>query len=522
MRRKTLIIHLVLGLLLLFAAQHALARDVLQQERCLIQAGEEVEGTLFVLCRELRIDGVVQGDVVGLAVETHIQGEVQGSIYLISGTLHINGQIEDDVHYGGFVMHVGNAEEIMGVPNAPNTIEGSIKSAAFSVTVHEQGQIHEGILALGYQLEILGSTEDEINFWGSVLQISGAVDGDVYATVGDQEADNRQIETLLLPLNLGVDVYNPGLFVAESANIRGALIYSAPLEGHIEGIVGGDVVYEPILPTSLQNLDEPQATDIYFNQSMREFGTLLVIGAITLFAIPQWVRQPLRTMRYRFFTSLSVGLLAFIISFPIVLIVLLLIISLLLIAQLFGLTNLGVALALVLGVVDIGSVGLFYFVAIYVGRALVGLALGRLVFFIILRNQQATRWYDYASLLVGVLLLSLAMALPGIGWVVNAAALFLGLGSIIVLLLDQFRRIRDSEVSVPPGWMVPSPLGNVPHAMRRERDLLPALPSDDRHPNIPLAPPPPPDPDNPGSQPAPGMRNLPEGFDFGFFEESPE
>ncbi|MCA9915344.1 MAG: hypothetical protein KC496_18450, partial [Anaerolineae bacterium] len=411
MRRKSLIIHLVLAMLLLFVAQQVLARDVLQEEHCLIQEGEEVEGTLFVLCRDLRIDGVVHGDVVGLAVNSRIQGEVQGSIYLISGTFDLNGRVEEDLHYGGFVLNVGTEEEVIGVSSGPSTIEGGLKSAAFSVTVAEQGEVQQGILALGYQLEILGNTEDEINFWGAALQIAGNVEGDVYATVGDQEADNSQIETLLLPLNLGINVYNPGLFVAEGSEISGMLNYSAPLEGHVEGSIGGEVVFEPILPTSLQNLDEPRATDIYINQTLREFGTLLVIGVITLFTFPQWVRQPLRTMRYRFFTSLSVGLLAFIISFPIVLIVLLLSISLLFIAQLFGLTSLGIALALVLGVVDIGSVGLFYFMAIYVGRALVGLALGRLLFFALLRHQQTARWYDYASLMAGVLLLSLAMAL---------------------------------------------------------------------------------------------------------------
>jgi len=269
----------------------------------------------------------------------------------------------------------------------------------------------------------------------------------------------------------------------------------------------------------LQTLDEPRASEAYFNQSLREFGTLIVIGALTIFAIPQWVRPPLRNMRYRFFTSLSAGLLAFIISFPIVLIVLLLSIALLLIAQLFGLSNLGVALALVLGVVDIGTVGIFYFVAIYVGRALVGLALGRLLFYLILSGDRTLRFHDYLSLLVGVLLISLLIALPGIGWIVNAGALFLGLGAILLLLLDQFRRIRDSEVTLAPGWVTPSPMGNVPRAARLNRDSLPALPEDIDQPGMPLAPPPPPELDSPGTQPAPGMRNLPEGFDFSFFED---
>jgi len=524
MRLKTLIPPLFLAMLVLLVVPSVLARDVLQQERCIVEADQNVEGTLFVLCRELRIEGVVEGDVVGFAVETYIPGDVLGSVYLLSGTLNLTGRVTQDVHFGGLSMQVGTEprEDVeITQMDEPSEIIGSIKSAAFNVAVHEPSTIYDGILAFGYQLEINGTARDEINFWGAALQIAGDVDGDIYATVGDPESDSSQIETLLLPLNLDVTVFNPGLFVAEPAEVAGELHYNAPNEGMIAGTIDGVQTFEMIAPISLQTLDEPDASVRYFNESMREFGTLLVIGALTLFALPQWVHPPLRNMRYRVFTSLSAGLLAFIISFPIVLIVLILSITLLLIAQLFGLTNLGIALALVLGVVDIGSVGLFYFVAIYVGRALVGLGLGRFVLYLFLRGNQLARFHDYVALLIGVLLLSLMIALPGIGWIVNAAALFLGLGAILLLLMDQFRRIRDSEVTLAPGWVTPSPVGNLSQALQAQRDNIPVLPTGEPdQPEIPMVPPPPPDFDNPGTQPAPGMRNLPEGFDFDFFNDS--
>jgi hypothetical protein len=94
----------------------------------------------------------------------------------------------------------------------------------------------------------------------------------------------------------------------------------------------------------------------------------------------------------------------------------------------------------------------------------------------------------YLSLFVGIALLALLSPLPIIGWIINALALFLGLGAVMIGAQSQFRVYRDVGPAVP---------------LRVTPPLLPRRPEVVR----PFAPPMMDD----HSQSV-GMENLPDGF----------
>jgi hypothetical protein len=184
--------------------------------------------------------------------------------------------------------------------------------------------------------------------------------------------------------------------------------------------------------------------------------------------------------------------------------------------------------------VNLGGVSLFYFLAIYVARAVVALAFGRFLLRSINQHREATMWY-LAELALGLVVLAAFVSLPFFGLLFNAGALFMGLGTILNVWLVQFRRWRDAAPTPAPAWYEPSPViarrallrGNVQEEKVQEitdiDDEEDEMDDDTEQPSHPIqtiipAPLPLPEENNPYPLAGAGMTNLPEGFDFSFFD----
>lgn len=502
---RRLLFLMLLGLLLVSPVS---AREIMNQEHCLVDYGEVIEGSLFALCETLTIHGTVNGDIYGATVRTVIDGTVNGSIYLVATQLGITGEVSEDIHFGGLDLQLNRP--LLGELPLDNMhrLSRSIKAISLSTTLYENTRIDDGILTMGYQLITQGNVDSEINFWGSALVIEGNVEGNVYASVGDPSSDSQQIETLLIPLQLDLRLQNPGLVVANDATIGGNLQYWGPTQGQIPtGTVAGTTEYTSSA-VILTALDEPESFSLYLDQFGREFSTLLVIGLLALLTMNKVLQSPLGNLRARPFASLAVGMLGFLLSFPIVLIVLLLSLTILGFFYLIGLQAVVVAVGLVLGLVNVAGISVFYFVAIFGARALVGLALGRFILRIGFQRNDIDdkRWLPVLALVIGVGLLALAAALPNIGIVVNALALFLGLGAILNVVIASFRRLRDTAPAPAPVWYAPSP------AITRDRSTTAEVPVISTA-TAAIAQ------EEQSRPPLPGNQNLPEGFDWSFFED---
>ena len=508
------------------------AREVLNYTDCVVEADDVIETTLFIACENLRISGDVRGDVVGAAVRAEIDGTVDGNIYLLAGQLDIYGNLHKDLHFGGGLLNLNPPRDDREAPQT-QVIDGSLKTLALSAVAHDRTRITGEVIAVGYQLLLHGDVQREINFWGSSLLIDGAMSGNINAGVGDPAAESSQLETLLIPFNLDIQLLNPGLVITENGIVTGEIQYRGPQPAEINGRVDDAIIYYPPLEIVIPTLEEPGSLTVYASQFIREFTTLVALGGIALFFVPNLVRTPLNNLRARPFANFSVGMLAFILSFPVVLIGLVLSVLVLFTLQVIGLSGLVLAVGIVLALVNIGGVSLFYFMAIFIARMVVALAIGRLLLRLTLpRDLNLPR--DMIALVAGVFMLALIVSLPVIGWLFNAATLFLGLGTILNVLLDQFRRIRDSAPTAVPDY-APSPVVTRPHRIRPDTphyriERIPVEASDDPSPTsddddhiirptiIPTKLDAPDTPKTADMLP-PGMSDLPDGFDFSFFED---
>ena len=482
-------------LLLLFAGTGAaVAQTTLNGELCQIGVDDVIRGDVFVLCGELIIEGRVEGSVLGAARTGTISGEVAGSLYLVGVQLQVDGRIGKDVHFAGLSLMIQPEAEF-------EHTSGSVLSLNLSTDIASGATVPGNISSLGYQLLIDGDVGGQINFWGSALSVTGAIDGDVNATVGNSEATGAAspIETLLIPFRLELELVDPGLTVARRASIGGQLDYTGPTPGLIEVDLEQPAIYRPTETPLVGVPTEPTAQDVqrYLRRVWREFSSLAFIGVIFLFLFPRQMQYPLRDMSMRPISTLGVGLLSFIMSFPLVLIFALLSVLLMVLISLLPLEDFVIFGGVVLGLANIGLASVFYFTAIYIARVVFALAIGRFILRRILRRDDGTLRALFFSLGLGLLALAIVASIPVIGWAFNALALFLGLGAILAVLRAQMKRFMAASSSGP----APPPARYTTQTLPR----LPYFPEDARQ----FAPPIIDDPPQ-----TPGTENLPQGFDW--------
>lgn len=493
---------------LLLLTGNVSAREIFDGENCTIDADTVIEGNVLVLCGELTVDGHIEGHLMGAARTAHINGRVDGSVYLVGGHVEVTGEIGRDVHFAGVALDIreGAVFDI-----------GGIVAASFSTTIEEGTTLTGSAIGASYQLIVNGDIEQEIVYWGSALEVRGQIGGDVDATVGDSLSDGAsgQIETLLIPLDFfGFDLtlVDPGLRVLAPAQIDGRLTYFAPSPGVIRGTLAESPRFVSNAPAQLGEIGEdPQrGLGLFFGRVLREFATLGLIGLLGLLLMPRQMQATLRPIQVHPISTFSVGMLSFILSFPIVLIIFLISLLTVLLLNILPLDELVLVGAVVLGLANIGGAGLFYFTAIFIARVIVGLALGRFLLRLTRRDDGSFRSL-LLSLVIGLFLLTLGGALPILGFIVYALSLFLGLGAILSVIRTRMQQLRGSEAPGEPGRYTTEMLAVSPPvfaSMPGDSETYTPSFMDDWT----LEPP---------SRPSrgPGMTNLPPGFDFSWFND---
>jgi cytoskeletal protein CcmA (bactofilin family) len=496
---KRLRLFVFVSLLCFVAASATFARSLQQGEHCIVPADKVIAGTLFTLCQNLTIAGRVEGNVIGIGLRGAITGYVGRNVYLAGLELDLSGEVAGDLHYAGLMLTLSAPASAIHQP-----VRGQIVFAALSAQIGERASIDGPITGLGYQLLVDGAVRGEISYWGSAFALTSAVHGDVYAAVGNPASAASDLETLLLPLEIELSTVTPGLAIARSALIHGSLEYVGPVEAEIEGSVQGTVAYHSTTPAIIPITPEQDLSPLFFDQFKRELAVLLTIAALGSLLAPKPFRRPLAKLRRRPVSSFVIGMLLFILSFPIALIMFIITAILILALALLQLDGLLLAIGALLTVIDLSVIGVFYFCAIFLARAVVAIGLGQLALSIAL-GREAARGMPRVSLLTGVTLLALLASLPEVGFLFNALALFMGLGAIAGAVTDWFNALRGkASEPEPSAAQVQNALASSNFAGRDGDSRAPRA----GRPSTALMP--------PNSEPA-GFADLPEGFDPDLF-----
>ncbi len=474
-------------------------------DRCHIPAERRILGNFIAFCERLQLDGQVDGALIVVAVEAEIRGTVGGDVYILATRLDLHGELAKDLHFAGGVLEIHEGARWQDE-------RAAILAATLHTRLRTDARLPGDYLGIGYQLLLDGVVGGAVEYLGSRLALGGVVAGDVRATVGDSATTGiSQLQPLLniLPLPLEVELLPPGLTLAEGASVAGDLRYKAPRPAELRGSVGGRVFHDQA-PASATSVVRPGGWQRYWRNTLREFVVLAAITSCALLLAGRPLHDSLRHISQRPLPSFGVGLLTFILSFPIALLVALVSGLLLLPLNWLG-SDLLLYGALLVGMVDFGLGSLFYFGAIFLSRVVAAVALGRWLYRRGAMRATASRLQGanaqrggnggylaggvgYLAALLGCAVLALLSSLPYAGWMLNAFAAFFGLGAIVSSLRQRLRVLR-----LPP-----------PPPSRYETTN--AIPGQGE------APPPPPPIAAESWRAQPGMTNLPPGFRW--WEES--
>ena len=201
------------GLLLIPLAATA---EVTQSDLVLVREGETVSEDLIAAGNRIRVDGVIEGDLVAAAFdEILITGEVTGDLLAISGSVRVEGSV------GGSVRALSGRVTILG------SVGDDVAVAAWNLSTDTAATIGRDLIVFGRNATVAGQLERDVSGRFSRLDLAAAVAGSVEVSVGQ-------------------------LTILSTADVSGDLGYRSSREAVIESATETDPVRRFPLPANVR------------------------------------------------------------------------------------------------------------------------------------------------------------------------------------------------------------------------------------------------------------------------------
>jgi cytoskeletal protein CcmA (bactofilin family) len=392
-----------------------------------VGAGTTHDGNLYAFGSEVRIDGLVTGDVVGAGQTVRIgpTGRVQGDVLAAAYAVQVEGTVDGDVRGAAFMVDVGSAAKV----------GGEVAAAAYSVDERAGGRIGSDVLAAAYQLVVDGEVGHDVRFAGAALVINGNVGGDVDAVVA---GSNTQASRPFVPdfgataLPVPRITANPGLTVGSTATIAGTLTYTSTTEAAIPATAtAGAVTFNQVAPRRTDK-PAPEPTP-WWATALRDFVALAIVGLLLLWLAPRIIHPAVAALRGRPLPAIGYGVVAAVGDLAALVA---LIIAFILVLVVIGLLTLGGQLA-------VPTIGLFVILAalltfgfvllMLVGTIVSAQCLGQLLLRV---REDSGLGRRLAALLVGAAILAVLIALPaGLGALAGLVIGLFGVGGLLLAWL---------------------------------------------------------------------------------------
>jgi cytoskeletal protein CcmA (bactofilin family) len=391
--------------LLLATPRTAAAFDLRTSDTIDVPPGETVQDDLYALGQTVRVEGIVNGDLIAGAAETTVSGVVTGDLIAAAGTIVITGRVDGSVRAtGGTIRIEGTVGEDLIVGGGDVGIGGSGRvgrDALLGVgTTTINGQVGRNVLAGAGQ-----------------ITVDGTVGGNLQA----------QVDTLTL---------GPG------AVVGGALAYTSqrPAEISSSATVRGPVEY--------QATEQPVERDPLLDATigwLRTMVGLSVLGLLLVLFAPGLSDRATEAVRRSPLASFGLGI-ALLVAWPIV-----------------ALLVFGIGLAV--GGWWLGLLLLaLYVLVLLLGYVVAGLLVGRLT--LAWAGQLPAE--RLLAVILGLAILTLAGLIPIVGWLVTLVAVLVGLGALGLAIAGSYHEPRQPAVpmAASPTAEPPSPVAASPATSR--------------------------------------------------------
>lgn len=365
----------------------------------------DIDGDIFAVAGDGRINAVVHGDVSFFGGDIDLAGVVDGSVEIAGGDVNVDARIGDDLEAAG------------GDITVEGTVGGDLGAAGGSARIDAvvQGDLHAG----GGDVVVVAASEvfGDARIVAGQLEFSGTLHGDA-----DIEGSDV---TLAGVFNGNVEVRAEHVVVTPGARIAGLLTVRSPVEPEIgEGAMIGELDYAyEMFNFGAKHWDD---VDIDIDGPWEIigapfrflggafFGSAFLLGLLAAMIAPRGVNAVTAAFRERPLSAGVLGLVSLALS-PVLLVMLIVLLAI-----------------TVVGVFLVPILVLLYLPALFLAFVFGGLAVGDAIFN---RAGKGLGLGMRALSLLLVLAVVFALgAVPGLGTTAGVILLCIGLGAWIMAL----------------------------------------------------------------------------------------
>lgn len=348
----------------------------------LVATDEIITGNLIAAGETVLIDGTISGDLITASQSITVNGRVEGDIIAIAQNIDINGEV------GGNIRVAGNNVNINSV------IARNLNAFGSSVMISSNTRVGWDAILGGSNVIVKGNIDGFLDLYAQ----KAALDGKVGKNARIKIYSNSQ---------------NSALNVSKEATINGDLDYSANTNASIDpgATISGQTNYRYLEIKKHENTWPSWAWGRLF-----AFLSTIIIGLVLVFILPKNSAAVIRLIGARPGKSVLTG--------AIVTLVLPLLFLLL------AMTIIGFPLALVVLLITVAGMLL--------ATTISSLLLGDLILKSVFKKNLTSLFWPLA---LGAFILTLSFSLPYFGWLISLAAVWFGLGGLILYVNNQSKNI---------------------------------------------------------------------------------
>jgi cytoskeletal protein CcmA (bactofilin family) len=353
------------------------------EDEVTVAAGETVDQTMIINANTVRVDGVVDGDlIVVLARRLIVRGEVRGNVFSSARTIEMSGKVAGNFHGAGETIRLDGQ------------VGGNMYSISELLTLADAASVGRDSTHVAEGARVEGAVGRDLFVFGDWVEVRGSVARDV-----ETRADRV---TLLDTARVGGDV--DALFWDENE------VEVAP------GAVVAGAVNSRMHEHWRRSRFARYTSAHFYVWLVIRLGAAFVLGMLLYALFPRLFAAHLETAG-AFGHSLGVGFLTLVVT-PIALL-------------LVGITLLGIPVALV---------GLaLYLISLYVSGILISALVGTQI-----TRPGAETWRSFGlALLVGLVIVIVASAIPFVGHPIRFVVVLTGLGLLAERARSGWRATRD-------------------------------------------------------------------------------
>ena len=408
--------------------------------RVIIEADEVIDDDLYIGAETVVVDGVIKGDLYVGAQTVTINGTVEGDLVAFAQSVVINGTVGDDLRSGAAAIQLG--------PDAQ--VGDDLLFGGASLETKEGSFVSGDLLVGGAQVLVTGDVEGDLSVGTAAFELNGNVGGNLNAYVDPDPEDETLPPTFYGPqMNVSMPYVAPGMMIAEEATVAGELSYTSRKNVTFPaGVVAGETIrlepdfdefnYERPMPPTPQALAGFWALDL-----LRTIISLTLVGLLLGWLFPNLLGGAEYKLQTEPASSLGWGVIAYAAFYFGLLVIFT---AMILGAIIFGFLSLGglSGTIIVLGLLALFTLVIgFILIVVYLTKIIISVLGGKLI---LARVKPELVNHKVWPLVIGVILISLVMSIPLVGWLVKLIIVLLGLGALWLLGRDQFGKKEEAVI----------------------------------------------------------------------------